>query len=219
MKILFIVIITVSFGLVFASCKSSSKPPSFCDTACITDTITYRHEHPLEPFVQVSMKNCEPDTIIWSHSWLPTKRKMGFVDLVGKNVRLNKNYISCYFKDTSYAWLKFNDCNTGRGFLVKLPYAKNDKWSIYTSALNNFDPKYKVEEGLIVYYSDTFIYVQDVATGKIEEMVLNNKPLEKPDYDKPHEIFDSINVSRSRIWINISIDGEKKAKEKKISFL
>jgi hypothetical protein len=217
MKIFFIIILTVSFAWQFASCKSSSRPPSFCDTTCITDTISYIHEHPLQPFVQISVKNCEPDTIIWSHSFLPTKRKMGFVELVGRSARLNKNYISCYFKDTSYAWLKFNDCNTGRGFLVKLPYNKNDKWSIYTSALNNFDPKYKVEDGLIVYYSDTFIYVQDVATGKIEQLVLNDKPLEKPDYDNPHSIFDSVNVTRNKIWASVNINGETKTKEKKIN--
>lgn len=217
MKTLFAIIVTVSFALEFASCKSSSGSPSFCDTACITDTINYTHEHPLQPFVQVSVKNCEPDTIIWSHSLLPTKRKMGFIDLVGRSARLNKNYISCYFKDTSYAWLKFNDCNTGRGFLVKLPYNKNDKWSIYTSALNNFDPKYKVEDGLIAYYSDTFIYVQDVASGKTEQLVLNDKPLDKPDYDKPHSTIDSVNVSRNKIWISVNINGEKKTKEKKIS--
>jgi hypothetical protein len=161
------------------------------------------------------MKDCEPDTIIWSHSYLPTKRKMGFYELVGKKVRLNKNYIACEFKDTSYAWLKFNDCTTGRGFLLKLPYSKTDKWSIFTSALNNFDPKFKVEEGLIAYYGEVFLYVQDIQTGKIEEMKLNDKAIEV-DHNNVHSTFDSINVTRDRIWASYTVEGDKKSKEKAI---
>lgn len=144
---------------------------------------------------------------------LATKRKMGFEELVGKTARLNKDFVKCYFNDTSYAWLRFNDCNTGRGFLVKLPYSKEDKWSIYTSALNNLDPKFHVEEGLIAYYDETFLYVQDLATGKKDHMLMHEKPLEF-DHNNVHKTIDSINVTRAKIWANLKVNGDWKSKEK-----
>lgn len=216
MKLLIIPAIAVLLGWAFSSCGSASVPPPFCDTTCNNDSIKYTSDHPSKPYVYLSIRECEPDTIVWSHAELLTNRKSGFYDLVGKNVRLNKDYVSCSFKDTSYAWLKFNDCFTGRGFLVKLPYSKADKWSIYTSALNNFDPKFKVEEGLIAYYDDTFIYVQDIESGKIEKMVMSEKKLDI-NHNEVHSTIDSINVSRSKIWANLTIGGKPNIKEKSIS--
>lgn len=206
----------ILLGWYFGSCSSSTAPAPFCDTTCQNDSLKYSLDHPDHPFVYLSVKNCKPDTITWSHDQLLTNRKSGFYELVGKDVRLNKNYISCTFKDTSYAWLKFNDCVTGRGFLVKLPYSKSDKWSIYTSALNSFDPRFKVEEGLIAYYDDTFIYVQDLQTGKIEKMVMADKKLDI-DYNDVHKTIDSVNISRTKIWANLTIDGQTKPKDKTIS--
>ena len=177
--------------------------------------LKYSSSHPDSPFVNLSVRNCQPDTIVWSHRKLPTTRKMGFVELVGKEARLHKDFISCYFKDTSYAWLKFNDCVTGRGFLVKLPYSKTDKWSIYTSALNNFDRKFNVQDGVIAYYDDTFIYAQNIETGKIDRMLLNDTKLDI-DHNNVHKTFDSIHVTRDRIWANILVNAQYKVLEKKI---
>ena len=197
-----------------SSC-GGSKGQTFCDTACITDSFYFSHPHPDTPYVKMSMRNCQPDTIYWSHNRLLTVRKQTFDQLVGKKVRLNKEYLDIYFRDTSYAWLRFNDCMTGRGYLVKLPYSKSDKWSIYTSALNDFDPKYHVEDGMIAYYDETFIYAQELATGKMDRMLMNNTKLDI-DHDNPHGTFDSIHISRNRIWANIMINSKWVAKEKKI---
>ncbi len=147
---------------------------------------------------------------------LATRRKMGFNELVGREARLNKDFVKCYFNDTSYAWLRFNDCNTGRGFLVKLPFNKADKWSIYTSALNNLDPKFHVEEGLIAYYDETFIWVQDLATGKKDKMLMNDQVLEI-DHNNVHETIDSIHITRGKVWANLKIGGDWQAKEKVIT--
>jgi hypothetical protein len=216
MRALLLPAVIILLGWYFGSCSSSTAPAPFCDTTCQNDSLKYNLDHPDHPFVYLSVKNCKPDTLTWSHDQLSTNRKSGFYELVGKDVRLNKNYISCSFKDTSYAWLKFNDCVTGRGFLVKLPYSKSDKWSIYTSALNSFDPKFKVDEGLIAYYDDTFIYVQDPQTGKTEKMVMADKKLDI-DYNDVHKTIDSVNISRTKIWANLTIDGQTKPKDKTIS--
>ena len=216
MKILILPIVAaILISWSFSSCKSSSGP-TFCDTACISEKIKFQHSSMDSPYVSLSFKGCMPDTITWGHRQLLTKRNMIFEELVGKQARINKDYIKCYFNDTNYAWLQFNDCFTGRGFGVKLPYSKGDKWSIFTSALNNFDPKFHVEEGLIAYYDNTFIYVQDLATGKIDKMLMNDKVLDI-DHDKIHETIDTINVSRSRIWANLKVDNKWTPKEKAIS--
>lgn len=211
-----LVLVAASFvAWSFSACGSSSAPKSFCDTACSDQPVKFNHPHPDSPFVTISFKGCNPDTISWSNKRLETTRKMGYMELVGKEARINKDFISCYFKDTSYAWLKYNDCITGRGFLVKLPYSKSDKWSIYTSALNNFDKKFSVEEGVIAYYDETFLYAQNMENGKIDRMLLNNTKLDI-DHNNVHGTFDSINVSKTRIWANIKIDHQFQAKEKKI---
>jgi hypothetical protein len=207
MKLLILPIAAILFSWSFSSCKSSSGP-TFCDTTCASAPIKFQHNSFDSPYVNITLNNCLPDTITWSHRMLATKRKMGFRELVGKEPRLNKDYIKCYFNDTSYAWLRFNDCISGRGYLVKLPYSKTDKWSIYTSALNDLDPKFHVEDGLIAYYDETFIYVQELATGKVDKMVMNKEKKMDIDHDNIHKSIDSIHVTRSKIWANVNIDGK-----------
>lgn len=168
------------------------------------------------PYVSISMNDCKPDTITWSHDRLETNRKMSFMELVEKDVRLNKNYITAFFNDTSYAWLQFNDCITGRGFLLKLPFDKAGKMSNYTSALNSFDSKYEIGEGLISYFDNLFIYVQDIMTGKVDKMKLSDDKLDI-DFDKVHKTFDSVNITRDRIFVNLFINKHLKSLEKNIN--
>lgn len=216
MRILIALIVIITFAFSFGACKSSSKPIPFCDTACSGDSLKFRTDHPLKPYVYISVKDCRADTIVWSHSLLATNRKMSFSELTGKEVLVNKDYIAAYFKDTSFVWLRFNDCITGRGFLLKLPFEKSANMSNYTSALNSFDPKFKIEDGLIVYFDNLFIYAQDMESGKVEKMKLNDTRLEI-DFDKVHKTFDSVHVTRDRIFVNLLMNDEKKSMEKSIN--
>ena len=208
----FYFLLFVAIFLSAGSCKSDKSQPVFCDTACNNDTLRFSKLHPLSPKVLISVKNCIADTIIWSHDKLENNRKMSF----DKEMRLNKNFARAYFNDTSYAWLEFNDCITGRGYLMKLPFNKAATMSNYSSALTSFDPKFHIEEGLISYFDNLFIYVQDVMTGKIEKMKLNDTRLEI-DFDKIHKTFDSVNVSRSRIFANVNINGKTVPLSKEIN--
>ncbi len=98
----------------FSSCKSSA-PPSFCDTVCLKDSIKFiNEEHPLKPYLYISARNCNADTITWSYTDMGNNRKLGLENLLGTGVKINKDAVSCYIKDTSYAWLSFNDCANGR---------------------------------------------------------------------------------------------------------
>jgi hypothetical protein len=69
---------------------------------------------------------------------------------------------------------------------------------------------------LICYADYTFLYVEDKANGKIEKTLLSDKQLEI-DFNNVHATFDSVNVTRKRIFVNLLDHGESKKIEKMIN--
>jgi len=204
--ILFLAIFTALMGsFSFSSCKSSPQP--FCDTACNGDTIRFKSSHPANPFVSIGMKDCNPDTITWSHDWLDAKRKLVFSDLTGKDVKINQTHMRYYIHDTSYVWLTFNDCITGQGFMVKLPFNKTSNISRKNSALNSIDPKFHVDEGLVAYTDRGNIFVEDMATGQQATFTFGRK-IETMDYTDIHQTIDTIHITREKAWAKIKMDNE-----------
>jgi hypothetical protein len=196
--------------------KSQEGAMTFCDTACLNDTIKFIDEsHPLKPYVYISAANCLPDSVIWSYSGIELNRKLGFADIGGKIFRINKKAISCYFNDTSYAWLLFNNCTNGRGYFVKIPFDKKKNILRKGSAINNFDPKFSVAPGLVVYTDMGNIFVEDMATGKKAMMTFGK--ITDMDYDAMHEVLDSVNITSTRIWAKVKLDKEWQEMEKKIT--
>jgi len=208
-------VVLVTSSVSFTACNSSG-PATFCDTACNNDTLRFSIDHPDKPFVSIGMKNCLPDTITWSHNRLATKRKLVFSDLTGKEVHINKNFIRYYIKDTSYVWITFNDCISGQGFLVKIPFNKTGNIFRKNSGLNSLDPKFSVSENLAVYTDKGNILVEDMTTGKKATMTFGRK-IEEMDYIDIHETIDSINVTPDQVWVKLKIDNEWQVKEKKIT--
>lgn len=202
--------------LSFIACKSGTAeaPGTFCDTVCLTDTIKFAGDHEKKPTVFITAKNCMPDSIIWSYKGMAADRKTGFTYLLGTTVNINKDYIRCFFKDNEHAWLLFNDCATGRGFQIKLPYDKNANFSLKSSGINSLDPKFSIAENLVVNTDRGNIYVEDMSTGK-KAMMTFGQPL-PIDYDVLHDHIDSVNVTNDRIWVKILIDKNWVEKEKKI---
>jgi hypothetical protein len=205
----------IAFTLLFGSCKSSSGPATFCDTACLKDTLKFSSDYELKPYVYISAKNCQADTLIWSYKGMGVNRKVGISDFLNTQVHLNKSYIRCFFKDTSYAWLLFNDCSNGRGYSLKLPFNKRNDIGRKSSNINNMDPKFAVAENMIAYTDRGNIYVEDMATGK-KAMMTFGKALDI-DYDAIHEYIDSVNITPDRIWVKVKVDGAWKELEKKIT--
>lgn len=201
----------------FGSCKSSpSAPASFCDTSCLKDSIKFvKEEHPYKPYVYISAKNCIADTLTWSFIDMGINRKMGLPDLVGSEVRLNKDNISCFIKDTSYAWVLFNDCSNGRGYSLKIPFNKKENIGRKSSAINKFDPKFSIAEGLVVYSDRGNLFVEEMATGKTAMMTFGAKV--DIDYDAIHETVDSVNVTPTHAWAKVKLGDEWKTFEKDIS--
>lgn len=192
----------------------SSTPPTFCDTTCNTDTIRLAGSHATKPTVKISISNCLPDTLIWTYEGLGINRKIGFSYLIGSTVKINKDFIQAQFNENKYAWILFNDCLTGRGFQIKLPYDKETPFSLKSSGINSIDPKFSIASGLIVNTDRGNLFVEDALDGKKAMMTFGQKL--DIDYDAIHEHIDSVHVTRDRVWVRIKVGNEWIEKEKKI---
>lgn len=214
MKIIFAFIISV----ILLSCSNNSgKEKMFCEITCQKDTIKFKNEtHKLQPYIYISASNCLPDSVIWSYSGLGTNRKLSFDDFGGHKFNLNERYMSCYFNDTSYAWLLFNDCSNGRGYFAKIPFNKSQNIQRKGSALNKFDPKFSVADGLVAYTDKGNIFVEEMATGK-KAMMTFGKMLADLDYDAMHEFIDSVSITPTRIWAKVLMGKEWESIEKNIT--
>jgi len=199
------------------SCNNSGKGTQmFCDTTCQKDTIKFiKEEHKLKPYFYISAANCLADSVIWSYAGIDQNRKLGFEDIGGKKFSINKNAITCFIKDTSYIWILINNCENGRGYLAKIPFDKKQNILRKGSAINNFDPKFSVAQGLAVYTDTGNIFVEDMETGKKGMMTFGE--MTDIDYNAMHEILDSVNITSTRIWAKVKLGKEWKELEKKIT--
>lgn len=204
-------------ALLVLACNSGGgkAEKTFCDTGCIKDTLKFTGDFPLKPYVYITPANCGPDSIIWSYKGLGTNRKMGFTTLLRNPVSINPSFVRCFFRDTAVAFILLNDCVTGRGYQVKMPFDKKQNIEPKSSGINNFDPKFSIADNLLVYTDRGNIYVEDMATGK-KAMMTFGKAIDI-DYDALHEHIDSVNVTNDRIWVKIMLDGQWTEKEKKIT--
>ena len=213
MRILIVPAIAILFAFATGSCKSSGSK-TFCDTVCLKDTMKFTGDFKLKPYVYISVKDCMADTLIWSYAGMEINRKVGLADFLNNYVHLNKDYIKCYIKDTSYAWLLFNDCSNGRGYSLKLPFNKTPIGR-KSSSINSIDPKFSLPDNLTAYTDRGNIYVEDVETGKKAIMTFGEKL--DIDYDAIHEYIDSVNITNDRIWVKVKIKDEWKELQKKIT--
>lgn len=215
MRLLIIPVLAILLCWSFSACNSSSKGQTFCDTTCNNDSIIYRDASPAAPFVKIGMKGCRPDSINWGHSFLANSRIMAFSDLIEKTAQINKTYMRSVFKDTSYAWLIFNECINGQGFVIKLTFGKDEAIFRKNSAFNSFDPKFSIPENLVAYTDRGNIFVEDMQTGKKASMTFGKKT--DLDYNAMHETIDSVNVTPTRVWVKIKIDDKWTELEKNIT--
>jgi hypothetical protein len=215
MRLIFVIIVTVTIGFAFTSCSSSSGPATFCDTACMKDTMKFiNSNHVLKPYVYISAKDCTADSVIWSYDGMGVNRKLSVSGILGASLHLNNNFVRCVFNDTSYVWLLFNDCSNGRGYSLKIPFSKKGAISPKASAVNGLDPKYSVAEGLVAYTDRGNIFIEEMITGKKAMMTFGEDI--SPNYNAIHETIDSVNITPARIWVKVKIKDAWKELEKKI---
>lgn len=210
-----LLLIPVTFILAMTgifSCRSSSTPKAFCDSGCISDTLKFYGDHPLQPYVFLLPDNCGVDSLLWSYKGAGTNRK---TDIGYSDLKLNPQFVRCYFKDTAHAYLLFNDCISGRGYQVMLPFSKTGMMSKRSSGINSLDPKFSVADGMIAYTDRGNIYVEEVSSGKKAMMTFGEAT--DMDYDVIHETLDSVNISRDRIYVKIKLQGKWEELDKKIT--
>jgi hypothetical protein len=215
MKLLLPLIVFL-YALSCCNCNSSQKQTAFCDTSvCIKDTIKFTSQFELRPYVYITPKNCMADTLLWSYDGMGVNRKVGLTDFLNTKVYLNKDHITCFINDTSYAWLLFNDCTNGRGYSLKLPFNKTATIGRKSSSINSIDKKFNIADNLVAYTDRGNIYVEDMKTGKQAMMTFGEKA--DIDYDAIHETLDSVNVTNNRIWVKVKLGKDWKTLEKNIT--
>jgi hypothetical protein len=207
-------ILLIAFMASFlVSCKSSkSGPKNFCDSACLSDTLKFTGDHPLKPYVYIKARDCKPDSIIRGYKGMGRSLKIAF-DY--KDVSFNKDYARCVFRDTASVYFLFNDCVTGRGYQLILPFNTTGNVSKRSSGINNLDPKFNVADNMIAYTDRGNIYVEEASTGKQAMMTFGQAT--DMDYDAIHETLDSVNVTPDRIWVRVMLNGKWTELEKKIT--
>lgn len=187
---------------------------TFCDTACNTDSLHFKGNHPLNPMVDIGLNACKADTIVWTHDLAGSKLLDLNADL-GQPVTLNPSHVDAYIKDTSYAWLQFNDCKTGRGYALKLPFNKSEERRKISGAFTKFDAKFSIADGLVAYTDRGSVFVENMETGA--KATLSFDQAYDIDFNKLHEMVDSVKVTNDRIFVQMIRDGAKKAYEKNIT--
>ena len=215
----FIVIICLVYTN--SSCSSkSSGPATYCDTACLKDTLKFEEKIPDNLRVYITVRNCKADSIQWTNAFLNNWLKLDFAEVVSPDVRVNRDNITIHFVDTAYAWLEMKDCITGRGYLSKLTFNPKAKRSKYSSGLTRFDKKNSIEDGLIAYFDRVFVYVQNIKTGEVQQMKIAGQTGIEFDYDHFRDLLDSVNITSKRIYARVKKTPESEWEniEKAISF-
>ena len=201
--------------VVLLSCgENDGTGQTFCDTTCNTDSLHFKGDHPLNPMVDIGLNACKADTIIWTHD-LAGSKLLDLSSDLGQPVTMNPSTVDAYIKDTSYAWLQFNDCKTGRGYALKLPFNKSEERRKISGAFTKFDPKFSIADGLVAYTDRGSVFVENMETGQKATM-----PFDKEydiDFNKLHDMVDSVKVTKDRIFVQMIREGAKKTYEKNVS--
>lgn len=207
----FVAILAVACG---NNDKTVASTP-LCDTTCNNDSFSFAGNHKLKPVINVTQKGCMANTFSWTHDKMASKQTMAFTALLDTSVRINKSALNCVVKDTSYAWLTFNDCVSGRGYLLQLFFSDAGRVKKYTSALNSFDKKFVVDDSLRAYCDYSAIYAVNVNTGK-KVALYYKEELKKINFNNIHETIDSINFSRNRLFAVMKRNGNTEQIEKDV---
>jgi hypothetical protein len=215
MRLIGFTLILGLLGITLSGCGGSGKGPvPICDTSCLKDTIRFTGDHETKPQVAIAPSNCSADTLLWTYQGLGVNRKIGLSSILPQLVPVQASHTRCFFNGNKTAWLFFNDCATGRGYQVKLPYDKSENISVRSSGINSIDPKFDIDSNLMAYTDRGNIYV--VHLRKETTAMMTFQELVPIDYDHIHDHIDSVRIRPNKIWVRIKIQDQWKTLEKDI---
>lgn len=217
MRLPLLTLFAILGGMILPGCQGSSSGKGsapLCDTTCLKDSILFKGDHASRPIVMLTASQCLADTLIWSYDGMGVNRKIGLKTVMNALMPIQASHARCIFHDNKKAWLLFNDCATGRGYQVKLPYDKRESISVRSSGINPIDPKFNIGDNLIAYTDRGNIYVEHAIRGTTAMMTFKEEvPI---DYDHIHDHIDSVMISSTRIWVRIKIQDQWKELQKEI---
>ena len=100
--------------------------------------------------------------------------------------------------------------------MVELPY-RSGKQTIHTSAaLNRFDKKFSIDPYLRAYTDRGNIFIVNVVNGKTAQMTFKEN-YATMDFNDVHKTLDSINVTKTRVYVKLLKEGQEVPIEKNVS--
>lgn len=217
MRLVIASFILLSTAALVTSCgeKAAEAPKAFCDTVCFSDSIKIEGQHKLKPYVYISGNDCKADTITWSYNGAKSNKKYALASMLANtNLKINKDYLKAYIRDTSLAYIMFNDCLTGQNYQIRVNFAEKTSIQPSKKGINDFDPKFDVAENLFVYTDGGNLYVEEMTTGKKAMMTFGQDA--GVDFDYIHDKIDSVNVTPTKAWAKVKFGKEWKVIEKAI---
>ena len=204
-------------AFIFCSCNNNGQSAkTFCDTTCNNDSLKFTGDQKFKQTLVITKKDCKPDSVSRSFEGSDIVMKAPFSNYVSGDIHLNKSATAVAFEDTVSAWLSFNDCITGRGYLLEFPFQKGKTGIARNDALNSFDKKFSVDPDLRAYTDRGNIFVVNVTNGKTEMMTFKDNYADM-DFNDIHKTLDSINVTKNRIYVKLLKNGKEVPLEKNIN--
>lgn len=212
-------------ALLLFSCGSNGKEKNedagtaICKADCLKDSLKFGDEGKGRAYVYVTPKSCGIDSIFWGTHGMGTVRGAAFNR---PEFKANKDKMRFLYNGGNYAYLLMNDCETRKGLVAKLlmvtlPAEKQQTFMLTGKGINNGNPKFSVADNLVVTCDGGNLLIDDVSTGKQSTMTFG-KWIQDIDYDAIHEYIDSVNVTNTKGWAKVKIDGKWTTVEKNLEF-
>lgn len=212
------------FMLLLASCGSKGKEKTdtsqgICKADCLKDTIKYGEDGKGKAYVYITTKNCGIDSVFWGTHGMGTVRSAEFPL---PEFKVSENRIRCLINGGNYAYLLLNDCETRKGVVLKmlldeLPEGKKQDFMITSKAINNGNPKFSIADNLVVVCDGGNLLIEDANSGK-EATFTFGKKISDIDYNFIHEYIDSVNITITKGWAKVKLDGSWQVVQKDLDF-
>jgi hypothetical protein len=209
-------VMAAALAILIYSCSQSKKkdaPAPICQASCLKDSLKFGDEGKEKPYVYITAINCGIDSIFWGVHGIGSIRGVKFNR---PDFKLDKDKIRCLFNGSDHAYLLFNDCETKKGMMLRMPFGKEGQFVMSGKGINNADPKFSIADNLVVNTDEGNLHIEDISTGKKTILTFGNRI--SIDFDAIHESIDSVNITNTKAWAKVKMGDEWKVFEKNLEF-